>query len=90
MPLPSSRRAGLRAGRQMQVESAKSRLRRPSRAFHQPFRQAILCRERFETVPYRYTPKQACPVLDTGKDEGNAADGLFSAACQIANLIRAQ
>ena len=27
------------------------------------------------------TPQQACPVLDTGKDEGNAADGRFSAAC---------
>jgi len=53
----------------------------PSSAFHLPFRQAILCRERFETVPYRYTPQQACPVLDTGKDEGNAADGRFSAAC---------
>jgi len=26
---------------------------------------------------------QACPVLDTGKDEGNAADGLFSAACNV-------
>jgi hypothetical protein len=23
----------------------------------------------------------ACPVLDTGKDEGNAADRRFSAAC---------
>jgi len=23
----------------------------------------------------------ACPVLDTGKDEGNEADGCFSAAC---------
>ena len=31
------------------------------------------------------TPQQACPVLDTGKDEGNPAkrgtDGRFSAAC---------
>jgi len=29
----------------------------------------ILRRERFKTVPYRGTPQQACPVLDTGKDE---------------------
>jgi len=28
------------------------------------------------------TPQQACPVLDTGKDEGNDADGRFSAACR--------
>jgi hypothetical protein len=27
------------------------------------------------------TPQQTCPVLDTGKNEGNAADGRFSAAC---------
>jgi hypothetical protein len=26
--------------------------------------------------------QQACPVLDTGRDEGNAIDGRFSAACQ--------
>ena len=26
------------------------------------------------------TPQQACPVLDTGKDEGNAAEGRFSTA----------
>jgi hypothetical protein len=33
----------------------------------------ILRRERFQTVPYRCTPQQACPVLDTGQDKGNAA-----------------
>jgi hypothetical protein len=33
MPLPSSRRSGLRAGRQMQVEFAKPRLRELSRPF---------------------------------------------------------
>jgi hypothetical protein len=33
MPLPPPRKAGLRAGRQMQVESAKSRLRGPPRCF---------------------------------------------------------
>ena len=31
-------------------------------------------------LPLHVTPQQACPVLDTGKDEGNAADGRFSAA----------
>jgi len=30
----------------------------------------IPCRERFETVPYCFTLQQACPVLDTAKDEG--------------------
>ena len=29
----------------------------------------ILCKERFQTVPYRCSPQQACPVFDTGKDE---------------------
>ena len=42
MALPSSRKAGLRAGRQMQVDAAKSRLRGRPRAFHLLFRQAIL------------------------------------------------
>jgi hypothetical protein len=28
------------------------------------------CRERFETVPYRLTPRHACPALGTEKDEG--------------------
>jgi hypothetical protein len=46
-------------------------------SFHLPVRQAILCRERFETVPYGPTLHQACPVLDTGKDEGNAADACL-------------
>ena len=45
MPLPPSRKAGLRAGRQMQVEPCEI-----------PFAGApeILCRERFQTVPYVY------------------------------------
>jgi len=29
----------------------------------------------------RCTLQQACPVLDTGKDEGNKVDGRFSASC---------
>ena len=33
----------------------------------------VLLRERFETVPYRCTLRQACPVLDTGKDEVGVA-----------------
>jgi hypothetical protein len=33
-----------------------------------------------EERTWRYAA-QACPVLDTGKDERNAADGLFSAVC---------
>jgi len=61
----------------MQVESAKSRLRGPK----------ILCRERFETVPYWCTLQQACPVLDTTKDEGNPAkrgtDGHFQQPVRI-------
>jgi len=36
MLLPSPRRAGLRAGRQMQVESSKSRLRGPRGVFQRP------------------------------------------------------
>jgi hypothetical protein len=48
MPLPSPRVTGLRAGRQMQVESAKSRLRGRLRAFPLPFRQAILTVRRDE------------------------------------------
>jgi len=35
----------------------------------------------FKPFPTGGTPQQACPVLDTGKDEENAADGGFSAAC---------
>ena len=38
-------------GRQMQVESPKSRLRGLPRAFHLPFRQAILCRGRIYASP---------------------------------------
>jgi len=48
----------------------------------------ILCRERFKTVPYRCTPQQTCPTLDTTKDEGNAADGRFSAACLVKKPFR--
>ena len=70
--------------------------RRPQ-AFHLPFRQAILRvasrRIRSDSLPRRRvgesaggvlhcTLQQACPVLDTGKDEGNDADGRFSAACR--------
>ncbi|MBP1695952.1 MAG: hypothetical protein H6Q48_1203 [Deltaproteobacteria bacterium] len=80
---------------QMQVKSAKSRLRGDPQAFHLPSRQAILRvasrRIRSDFLPRRRvgesargvlrgTLQQACPVLDTEKDEGNAADGLFSAA----------
>jgi hypothetical protein len=57
----------------------------PRGGFHLPVRQAILCRERFETGPYCGTPQQACPVFDTEKDKGNpaecGADGHFSATC---------
>jgi len=34
-----------------------------------------------ETPPAGAPEQQACRVLDTGKDEGNAADERFSAAC---------
>jgi hypothetical protein len=37
-------------------------------------------RERIYAFLTKYPPQQACPVLDTGKDGGNAADGCFSAA----------
>jgi hypothetical protein len=65
-------------------------------AFHLPARQAILRvasrRIRSDFLSRRRageaaggvlgcTSQQACPVLDAGKDEGNAADGCFSAAC---------
>jgi len=64
-------------------------------AFHLPFRQAIprvvSQRIRSDFLPRRRvcesakgvlegTPQQACPVLDTTKDEGNAADARFSTA----------
>ena len=62
------------ARRQMRVEFAKPRLSGAPE---------LLCRERFETVPYKGTVQQSCPVLDTGRDEGNPArcgtDGRFSA-----------
>ncbi len=68
----------------MQVESSKSRLRGLPRAFHLPFRQAIICRERFQTVPYDVRRNKPAACFDTGKDEGNPAkrgtDGRFSAA----------
>jgi len=50
MPLPSPKR--LRAGRQMQVESSKPVYGGARGAHHLPVRQAIIYRERFETVPY--------------------------------------
>jgi hypothetical protein len=70
------------AGRQMQVEFAKSRLRghpclRPARRGYAKAGE-ILCRERIYAFPT--VLQQACPVLDTGEDEGNAADGRFSTA----------
>jgi hypothetical protein len=34
------------------------------------------------------TLQQASPMLDTGKDEGNAADGRFSTACQGVTPVR--
>jgi hypothetical protein len=43
MPLPPSRKAGLRAGRQMQVESCEIPLAGAPE---------ILRKERFQTVPY--------------------------------------
>ncbi len=44
MPLPPSRKAGLRAGRQMQVESAKSRLRgRPESLVGNAYMRSLLC-----------------------------------------------
>ena len=65
--LPSSRRAGLRAGRQMQVESAKSRLRGSPRAFHLPVRQATLRvasrRIRSDFLPRRRVGESARGVL---------------------------
>ena len=60
MPLPPSRKAGLRAGRQMQVD-----------LFEIPFTGApeILCRERFQTVPYGVRRNKPAPCFDTGKGE---------------------
>ena len=54
MSLTPPRKAGLRAGRQMQVEPCEI-----------PFAGApeILCRERFQTVPYRCT-LQRLALLD--------------------------
>ncbi|MBP1696922.1 MAG: hypothetical protein H6Q41_2110 [Deltaproteobacteria bacterium] len=54
MPLPSSRKAGLRAGRQMQVAVCEIPLAGDPE---------ILRRERFETVPYRRRP-QRLALLD--------------------------
>jgi hypothetical protein len=61
MPLPPPRKAGLRAGRQMQVEPCEI-----------PFTGApeILCRERFQTVPYDVRRNKPAPCFDTMKDEG--------------------
>jgi hypothetical protein len=43
----------------------------PTRAYAQEAK--FFCRERFKTVPHRFTLQPACPVLDTGKNEGNPA-----------------
>jgi hypothetical protein len=48
MPLPPPRKAGLRAGRQMQVELCEIPLAGAPK---------MPCRERFETVPYGCTPQ---------------------------------
>jgi hypothetical protein len=48
MPLPPPRKARLRAGRQMQVELCEIPLAGAPE---------MLCRERFETVPYGCTPQ---------------------------------
>ena len=37
------------------------------------------CAARLEPCASPCTPQQACPVLDTGRDEGKAVDGRFSA-----------
>jgi hypothetical protein len=54
MLLPPSRRAGLRAGRQMQVELCEIPFAGAPEIFH---------REGFETVPYRCSP-QRLALLD--------------------------
>ncbi len=55
----------------------------PTRAYAQEAK--FFCRGRFKTVPHRFTLQQACPVLDTGKNEGNPAKPetgeRFSVAC---------
>jgi hypothetical protein len=52
MPLPSSHKAGLHVGRQMQVELSEIPFAGGlPRAFHLPFRQAIPCRERIDAFP---------------------------------------
>ena len=61
--LSSPRRAGLRAGRQMQVEPAKSRLRGPLRAFHLPFRQAILLGNGLKPFPTAVPRNRPAPCL---------------------------
>jgi hypothetical protein len=35
--------------------------------FHLPFRQAILCRERFQTVPYDVRRNEPAPCLTRGR-----------------------
>jgi len=65
MPLPPSRKAGLRAGRQMQVESCEIPLTGAPE---------ILCRERFHTVPYDVRRNKPAPRFDTGKNEGCRCD----------------
>jgi hypothetical protein len=80
MPLPSPK--GLRAGRQMQVESSKSRLRGRPRVSHLPFRQALLRvasrrirsdflpRLRAETSALARCPKLSTPWANSKANEG--------------------
>jgi len=57
---------------QMQVESAKSRLRGRPKSFVE---------NGFKPFPTVYASTSLAPCFDTTKGEGNAADGHFSAAC---------
>ncbi len=58
MPLPSPRKVGLRAGRQMQVERCEI----PSAGALE-----TLCRKRFETVPYGRRCNKPAPCLTRGR-----------------------
>jgi hypothetical protein len=40
----------------------------------------------FPTMLCCHTLQQACPMLDTGKDEGNAADGVFQQPVKVRSL----
>ena len=60
--------AAASAGRQMQVESAKSRLRGAPE---------ILCRERFQTVPYDVHGNKPAPCLTRGRMRETKQLGVF-------------